>query len=1342
MARTAPFPNALVIPGMNPGVFILGGGGAGGGGNGRGGNGRGDGQGSSGKNGGSDARGGGKDAGSCGPGSGGGCPNPTHGSGGGTHAGDPVDPITGRVYTVAVVDLALPGTIPLVIKRSYSSALVEENCGLGCGWTHSLAWQVEEGRRGLRVLEPHAALTELSRKLEPGGSARLPGGVLTRYAWGYALAVDGLAYLFAEPRGSRWLLSRIADVHDNHIELLYEDGRLAQVIDSVGRVVRVRRHKDGHIAAFEVKNASAQGRWEARRRYAFDARGDLIAAEDATGHAHRFTYDEDHRLVRRDEPGGLVAEFRYKGGRCVETWCHRDGNDALDEEVPEILRDGSPASGFLHAKIDHHDGAFTEVITSRAVRRIDGNAFGKLDKMVWGGSGVHTLRYDDAAALLEYEDALGQVFRWERDAEGRLLAEIDPMGSRTHYEHDARGFVSTMVDALGGAARYERDARGDVTAVHDDAGFVVRFAYDSRGLLVGAALPNGGETRMEYDALANRVRVVEPDGAERRIRYDFLGRVTGFTDERGHETRYAYDACGRHCAVFGPGGAVTRHDFDADGNLAKITDADGRTTALRWGGFHVVTELVRPDGTKVLYRYDREQDLVRIVNEAGDEHRIQRDGEGRITGERTFDGREIHYRLDLQGRITRVQRGLATIDIEYDLLGRIVKRSTSDGREHVFDYDPLGRIERAASGDVECVYTYDRRGRVLTEVTRRGGEVLAAFAWTYDAMGKVTGVRGPGGELSVQRDVMGRPVAMQIGGESEAVRFACDAGGHEVARVLPGGGMIATEINAEGLVQRRRVLGPSTAPRVGPGEPPWVGPLVTPETWRRTYAWSPAAMLRADEDLGGTTRAMLRDANGRVVEQRRAGEAAERFRFTAAGEMERHGERRTYAPGGRLTERATAREIARYEYSERGDVVRKRVSELRGEGEGEQASERVWTYEWSADGRLMEARTAEGKVLSFAYDAFGRRTEKRVARSGRVESVTRYAWRGDVLVHERNERARDDGEATAVDERSYVTLPESAMPLAQRDGAAGALRYFVHRVNGFPEALVEGDGRVAAEITAELYGDVPDEQAGLTPLRFPGQYADEETGLHYNWHRYYDPEAGVYLSPEPIGLEGGLKPYAYVDNYPVEWVDADGLARMECTITRTDGSAITGASRGRRRSDLHPAVQAALPPSNARGQDASVQPQNCAEPQALSDHLEDWQSRTGLSCRPGDPGWRGNLRAAMGEIEPNGGIASSMGGTPRASCPNCSQTIPRLYALAGMAPPNRVIAPGHQDQERGGPRTRTTRPAGGFLPDQGNRAASTISDSRNRGGTPGNVPGRGGLGTWTYDEERGFWHRH
>ncbi|WP_437911668.1 RHS repeat-associated core domain-containing protein [Sorangium sp. So ce302] len=374
----------------------------------------------------------------------------------------------------------------------------------------------------------------------------------------------------------------------------------------------------------------------------------------------------------------------------------------------------------------------------------------------------------------------------------------------------------------------------------------------------------------------------------------------------------------------------------------------------------------------------------------------------------------------------------------------------------------------------------------------------------------------------------------------------------------------------------------------------------------------------------------------------------------------------------------------------------------------------------------MQVRTPEGRTIAFAYDAFGRRIEKRVARLGRVESVTRYAFRGDVMVHERSERARD-GQAPVVEERSYVTLPESVLPLAQRDGAAGALRYFVHGVNGFPEALFEGDGSVATELEAGLYGDVPAEQAGITPLRFPGQYADEETGLHYNWHRYYDPEIGEYLSPEPIGIEGSIKAYAYADGRPSDLVDLDGLRPCVTTIMRRDRTVVTGMSAN--ANALHPAVLAALPPSNARGTGSRVNPEQCAEPAALSAHLSDWEQRNPpRTCRPGDPKWRQNLRAAMNEIEREGGISSHQGDVPRASCPNCSQTIPRLYALAGMMPPTRVIAPGFDNSQGKGPTSSTTMPSAEF---------NMRANQRPRG----DVPGVDNLGTWRLDPRRG-WQRH
>src|SRR6185369_3564600 len=211
-----------------------------------------------------------------------------------------------------------------------------------------------------------------------------------------------------DAEGRRYRMTAIDDRNRNRIAITYDDGRLVEIKDSAGRIIRVKTTPEGRIAGLEALNAVQGGRWVSFARYTYDDRGNLVAATDADGHTQRFEYDDNHLMTLDTDRAGLTFHFVYDDkGRCVEAWGDYPGrrDPSLADDVPKYLADEvTRVKGIHHNKFSYFDDGYSEVADSTQVRRFFGNTLGLLDKRVDAG-GVTTVVYDEQGFMLSRTDA-------------------------------------------------------------------------------------------------------------------------------------------------------------------------------------------------------------------------------------------------------------------------------------------------------------------------------------------------------------------------------------------------------------------------------------------------------------------------------------------------------------------------------------------------------------------------------------------------------------------------------------------------------------------------------------------------------------------------------------------------------------------------------------------------------------------------------------------------------------------------------------------------------------------------------------------------------------------------
>ncbi|EMG7913752.1 RHS domain-containing protein [Enterobacter cloacae] len=208
-------------------------------------------------------------------------------------------------------------------------------------------------------------------------------------------------------------------------------------------------------------------------------------------------------------------------------------------------------------------------------------------------------------------------------------------------------------------------------------------------------------------------------------------------------------------------------------------------------------------------------------------------------------------------------------------------------------------------------------------------------------------------------------------------------------------------------------------------------------------------------------------------------------------------------------------------------------------------------YAYDAENRLVSARGTgpEGRFEArYHYDALGRRTRK-IVTTAHGTTETRFLWQGYRLLQEQQQTGLCS---------TYIYDPNEAWsPLARvdhlRDQSSGEIYWFNTDLNGAPLEVTDERGAVRWSGQYGSFGEVRHQSEGFSrvvnrtamahqPLRYAGQYADGETGLHYNLFRYYDPQVGRFIVQDPIGLAGrNLNLYHYAPN-PLVWIDPMGLA--------------------------------------------------------------------------------------------------------------------------------------------------------------------------------------------------------
>jgi RHS repeat-associated protein len=937
-----------------------------------------------------------------------------------------------------------------------------------------------------------------------------------------------------------------------------------------------------HLRTTVDEHGRLTGVWELRDgtpqrplcAYRYDDAGDLIHAEDEHGASRDYRYHR-HLITRYTDRTGRGLNLQWQGedadARAVREWADDGSFDTRLRWDPDIRL--TVVTDALGQDTWHY---YDQAGYTYRVRHPDGRS-------EW-------LFRDSAKNVVRHVHPDGSTDRYRFDERSNLLQHIRADHSLVHYAYDDQDRLIKTLDAEGGLWLRSHDARGHLQETVDPLGHTTRYRNNPAGLPVSVEDARGNSKSLEYNAAGQLLAYTDCSGKRSRWDYDERGQPVAFTNALGQTTRYEYQA-GQLCKVTHPDRTEELLRYDAEGRLLAHVDPLGRRTRWSYNDAGLLAERTDAAHHRLRYHWDRLGRLVALDNENQRRSAFRYDPVGRLLQETGFDGRVTAYRYEEQtGTLAAVVDGQRTVEVCFDPAGRLIERhaqSGSQSQRETFAYDGNGRLLQACNSQSTLQWFYDSAGNLQREHQHYldvGKPMVAVWEHEYDALNqRIATLRPDGHRVSWLTYGSGHLQALRLD-DHDLVGFERDDLHREVARH-----------------QGNHLRQTQTWDPAGRLHEQWLGGDASPFSLKRVYRYDDASQLTDLDDSRRGSLSYQYDPVGRLLAaQSRLGK--ETFSFDPAGNLldplayTRRTLEQTHVQERLLDNVLRDYAGQRYEYDERGNQVSRWHNGRRSR------------LTWDLFDRLV-SYVDDRLSIEYAYDPLGRRLYKQsrphhrpdpAAGSGwNLRELRRkerelgcnfffYGWDGDQLAFESTPQRRDGDAGRTV---HYVYEPGSFVPVAQairhqpiklrtrRDSVQGtryarerdplwrplgepppfdALAWYHCDALGTPLELTDSNGQLAWSADYQAWGQVSqqrsewaDQHLLTNPLRFQGQYHDVETGLHYNRHRYYDPQVGRFISKDPIGLLGGLNLYAYAPN-PVGWVDPWGLERVIAAKSRRD----------------------------------------------------------------------------------------------------------------------------------------------------------------------------------------------